>query len=174
MKKIDKSLYTNNKFFDNLSLIEKIKYLEEILRKTVNTGIFKKRELNWVSDVFDKDSILNTYGNLKKLSENKIIGKNTTICCFNLTPFLGCCGIALFHNFIIDDKYRNLGIGELIVTLVELLSQYQGYTIIVCTDVIKNKPMKKILENRGWQSAFNFINVRTENNVELSYKNLLL
>jgi len=34
--------------------------------------------------------------------------------------------------------------------------------------------MKKILENRGWKKAFDFINIRTENNVELSYKNLLL
>lgn len=174
MKKIDKSLYTNNENFDNLDISEKIKYLEEILRKTVNTGILKKNDLNWKGDNYTYPSILCTNFIYKVLMENKILGKNDFICSFRLMEFPGCCGIALFYNFIINQRYRNLGIGELIVTLIELYSQYQGYTVIVCTDVVTNNPMKKILENQSWKSAFNFINIKTENNVELSYKNLLL
>jgi hypothetical protein len=172
MKKIDSSLYTNNKHFDGLSLEQKIVYLEDILNKTINIGINKKKILNWNDENLPSINYM-YFTNFFKLHENKrFIGQNDIICKFYLQTFPGCCGIALVHGFYIHENYRHLGIGELMITLIETFAQLNGYSVIVCTDVVTNIPMKTILTRREWKSAFDFINIRTENQVELSYKRL--
>jgi len=86
--------------------------------------------------------------------------------------FPGCCGIALFTGLKIKQEYRGRGIGKELIKLLITKAKSDNYSTLVCTDVQHNIPMIMILEEYGFKHVYTFNNNRTDNNVNISVKDL--
>ena len=95
--------------------------------------------------------------------KNKIfIGK------FCLIQLPGCCGICVLYHCMIDSDLRGNKFGQYMMKLEKIIAIEKDFTVMICTDVIKNIPQKTILKKFGFTSRFTFQNKKkTKNYVEL-------
>lgn len=136
-------------------------YLEKI-KQVLGTSV----DLEFYSDKSSEKVWL--CGSYRLLSGDNHI----SIADFSLTQLPGCCGILVSHSSCIGSEFRKKGLGNLLHELRIELAKLNGYTILLCTDVVGNVHQKKILDKFGWESIFQFRNKRTNNWVEISVKDL--
>lgn len=91
---------------------------------------------------------------------------------FELYPMIGCCGIAVSTHAFVNPSYRRKGIGTVLNLMRQELAVADGFSILLCTDVVDNEAQQKILNATGWKRAFSFLNRRTGNTVSLHYVTL--
>ena len=91
---------------------------------------------------------------------------------FSMGLFNGCCGICISYHSSVSIPFRKKGLGTLLNKFRRELARLDGYTILLCTDVVTNKPQRKLLENAGWKDLLTFKNNRSGNTVALSMYDL--
>lgn len=91
---------------------------------------------------------------------------------FTLRRLDGCCGIIVSANSVISEGYRNKGIGTILHKFRIYYAKKMGYTLMLCTDKVKNIPQLNILNNHGWEHLKTFKNIRTFNTLNLSVLDL--
>lgn len=93
--------------------------------------------------------------------------KDVMIGHFYLTTMLHCCGIAVLHGVNISLTYRKKGLFKSIVEFAKKLSNYECYTILLCTTKELNIP-SKVVTGFDWKIIHSFTNKRTHNKVNIS------
>lgn len=101
-----------------------------------------------------------------------IKGIYNAVVSFRLMEMPGCCGVVISFNSNVVYSHRKKGIGAMLSRYRTNLCKRLGYTIIIATDQRKNKAQRKILSQNKWRTAFSFVNQRTENNLNFSYRQL--
>lgn len=91
---------------------------------------------------------------------------------FKMIEFPGCCGICILYNVRVHDKYQKRGIGTQIFKKAEDMAKQFGYSKIMCTDVL-GRPSDDIITKLGWKHINIFLNTRTNNNVNISIKEII-
>lgn len=91
---------------------------------------------------------------------------------FSLTELPGCCGVIVSHGTNINELYRGKGLGAKLAKIKQKLSKDWGYTVMICTDIAYNVPQRRILESNGWETAASFVNMRTDNDINIDVKHL--
>lgn len=94
--------------------------------------------------------------------------KTHNIAGFTMLQLPGCCGVAISTRAVVGVPYRKRGLGALLNELRKDIAREAGYTVLMCTDVTRNTPQRKILEKNGWKNVFSFVNRRTGNEVAIS------
>ena len=92
----------------------------------------------------------------------------TRVAGFRIVSMPGCCGIAISTGSWVHMSFRNRGIGGLLNKSRIQLGKILNFGAMICTDVSKNEPSRKLLEKNGWKDVFKFKNPRTRNEVFLS------
>lgn len=95
-----------------------------------------------------------------------------TITSFRLSPFPGCCALAISHGMIVANPFRRKGINQIGNVIRQLISKASGYTTLVCTDIITNEAQRRTLSKNGWKDIHTTVNRRTNNTVIISCKDL--
>lgn len=91
---------------------------------------------------------------------------------FTLTPFPGCCAFVVSTAACTYYPFEGKGVGTLMNQFRCELAYQLGYTGLICTDVERNAPQKKILTKNKWHDVYQVTNRRTNNVVNLSVKHL--
>ena len=86
---------------------------------------------------------------------------------FTLAKMPGCCGVVISTGAWIDYKYRRCGLGKLLNKIRIELAKDKGYSLLLCTDLIRNTPQRKILRKNKWLPLYRFTNRNTNNNLSL-------
>lgn len=94
------------------------------------------------------------------------------IALFKLYEMPHCCGIVVSCNAEVGKLYRRKGIGRLMNSFRLEIAKQLGYSLILCTDLLKNEPQRKILEKQGWKDIHRFNNSRTKNDLYISIKDI--
>lgn len=94
--------------------------------------------------------------------------KNHVISTFKLYQMPHCCGIMVSCNAFVGEPFRKKGIGTLLNSLRQDIGRQLGYSLILCTDIEKNEPQRKLLKTNGWKEVYSFLNKRTNNKVYIS------
>lgn len=108
---------------------------------------------------------------VRRISKNEH-GWYDTIAVFSLAQMPGCCGICISHGSFVYTDYRGKGIGSILNQLRQEIAREDGYTILMCTDVVGNEPQRKLLRRNKWRDILFLNNKRTDNEVALSIKEL--
>lgn len=87
---------------------------------------------------------------------------------FTLIQMVNCCGIMVSTVARVDEEYRHRGLGTLLNKLRMDIARDLGYTILLCTDIIKNEYQRKILAKNKWEDIFKFVNKKTNNEIAIS------
>jgi hypothetical protein len=87
---------------------------------------------------------------------------------FNLQQLPGCCGVCVSFWARTADGQKRKGYGTALNAYRKELAKKMGYTVLMCTDVDRNVPQRKILEKNGWKTLQSFTNKRTGNKVNIS------
>lgn len=75
-------------------------------------------------------------------------------------------------NALVKEKYRGKRIGTILNQLRQDIGRLLGYSAIICTDIDKNTPQRKLLATNGWKDVYSVLNKRTKNLVHLAVINL--
>lgn len=87
---------------------------------------------------------------------------------FTLKEMIGCCGICVSTGAWVHDNYQKRGLGSLLNKLRQDLAREMGYSVLLCTDRLNNKPQRKLLNKAGWEDVYEFTNSRTNNRIAIS------
>ena len=96
----------------------------------------------------------------------------TVIASFTLQQMVGCCGVCISTGASVHPDYQKRGLGLVMNSIRIDMARAMGYGVLMCTDVVKNEPQRKILVQNGWKDVHEFINPRTKNRVAISVINL--
>lgn len=99
--------------------------------------------------------------------------KGDQIARFNLMQMPACCGICVLTNSAVSFRYQNKGVATLLGQLQRDIATWNGFTVLLCTDVATNVAQKKVLLRNGWFDIWRFQNKRTDNHVDISVTNLI-
>lgn len=88
-----------------------------------------------------------------------------------LSSLQGCDQICVSHSTFLIGK-KGLGSGSKAHEDRLLKMKELGYDSALCTVVASNKAQVKIMEKFGWKLAGSFTSSKTENTVNLYFKNL--
>jgi hypothetical protein len=91
---------------------------------------------------------------------------------FQLSMMPGCCGICVSTDSFVFPDYRGKGIGTILNQLRQDIARTEGYSVMLCTDVVTNEAQRKLLRKERWLDLFTFRNRRTDNEVALTMKAL--
>ena len=94
------------------------------------------------------------------------------IAVFVMGKLPGCCGICLSTNAFVMPSLRGRGLGLILAKLRIAIAKESGYTVLMCTDVDTNVPQRKIMSRLGWKDIYQFNNLRTGNDVNISVLDL--
>lgn len=94
------------------------------------------------------------------------------IASFKLYQLPHCCGILVSCNAFVSEKLRGRRVGTTLNTMRQDIGRALGYTIMLCTDLAKNTPQRKLLATNGWKDILKFQNRRTKNELYLAYVGL--
>lgn len=86
----------------------------------------------------------------------------TALCSFKMRDMYDCCGIIVASDLYVAEKYRQKGIGTLIMKFVVDFSTYYGYGVIQATDKKENENQVKIFERTGFKKSHEFLNPKTK------------
>ncbi len=92
---------------------------------------------------------------------------------WNMVQLPGCCGVCVTTGEYVERAHRGYGLGTILSTCREFLAMKAGYSVLLCTDVNKNTPQKKILNNNKWENIHRFRNSKTGNVVNIHTKTLI-
>lgn len=98
--------------------------------------------------------------------------KPTIVATFELHPMVNCCGICVSTSASVQPDYRKRGLGTLLNRLRMDIARHNGYSLLLCTDVMDNTPQRRVLERNGWKDIYRFVNRRTGNPLYISVINL--
>lgn len=87
---------------------------------------------------------------------------------WSLAGFPGCCGICVSTEAAVHHPFAKKGLGTLLNALRIDWARTLGYGTLLCTDIAKNLPQRKVLAINGWKDVHSFINPRTSNEVIIS------
>lgn len=135
----------------------------DIIQELVNTNTKIQVELIKRSKYYTDKSEQGRFNILIGLTSDP----NLVVASFELICLPGCCGIVISTDAIVNEKYRNLGLGTLLNEMRIGIAYQWDYPLILCTDNIKNIPQQKILEKNGWNNIHKFYNNRTANDVSI-------
>lgn len=97
---------------------------------------------------------------------------NNQIARFNLMQMPACCGICVLTNSAVSYSYQKKGIATLLGQMQKDIAIWNGFTVLLCTDVATNTAQKKVLSRNGWFDLWRFQNKRTNNYVDISVTDL--
>ena len=127
----------------------------------------------------DKQYVELTNNNLTYIKNNpnglefKIINiESEIISTFKLVQMIGCCGICVSTGVYVHNEYRNKGVNTILNNFRIDIAKELGYGLLLCTDVSNNTAEVKTLDKNGWKHIYNFKNPRTQNNINISIKEL--
>lgn len=112
------------------------------------------------------------YDEKLSLGEYKLTIAGEVLASFKLYPMIGCCGICVSTQAFVNPSFRGRGLGTLMNSIRIDIARYNGYSLLLCTDIEKNEPQRKILKSNGWKDIHKFINKRTQNTIFISVINL--
>ena len=95
-----------------------------------------------------------------------------TVASFELAPMINCCGICVSTGAYVAPEWRKKGLGTLLNNLRMDIARFDGYSLLLCTDLVDNTPQRRILERNGWRNIYKFVNRRTGNPLHISVINL--
>lgn len=98
--------------------------------------------------------------------------KTMVISMFRMVQLPGCCGVCVSFHSTVSAEFRSRGIGTLLNKVRMEMARADGYTIMLCTDRMKNEPQRRILEKNGWKDIYRFTNRRTWSDLFISIKEL--
>lgn len=135
---------------------------------------FKEEFKDWVSEDGDLRSVkepmvhvqrqtTRIYG--QKMHEQPWMG-------YNLTQLPGCCGVVVSNGAWIEGNVRGNGLGDYFHRERISLSEFMGYTVMMCTTVSSNEAENHILEKNDWKKVHTFQNKRTGNTVFIWIKDI--
>jgi hypothetical protein len=97
--------------------------------------------------------------------EYKLKAGNHLIASWALYQMIGCCGICVSTEAWVSHSFRKKGLGKILNKLRIEIARDCGYSLLLCTDVLSNKPQQKILESNRWDKIYVFNNKRTKNDI---------
>jgi GNAT superfamily N-acetyltransferase len=86
---------------------------------------------------------------------------------WELVQMKNCCGICVSTAAQVMPAFRKQGIGLVLNQIRIDLARAMGYSLLFCTDVIKNEAQQKILTANGWRRIHTFLNRGSGNVVGL-------
>jgi hypothetical protein len=84
----------------------------------------------------------------------------------------GCCGLLVSTGAYVNTQYRHKGIGRIMHKIRQDIGAEAGFSCMICTDVMSNKPQQKILSGERWKLVHKFLNRNTGNKVGIHIINL--
>ena len=84
----------------------------------------------------------------------------------------GCCGVAVLNNLELDEKIRDMGIGEHLLNITEALCRCMKYSMLLATTHKNNLKINHILDKGGWIGPAYFVNQRTTNRILIRIKKI--
>lgn len=99
-----------------------------------------------------------------------VIGDTTTanhtvVSTWELWQMKNCCGICVSTAVQVKEEFRKKGLGTLLNKIRQHIAKLDGYGLLLCTDVLSNKPQQKVLAANGWTCVQEFKNPRTNNKI---------
>ena len=92
------------------------------------------------------------------------------IASFKLAQMPGCCGLLVSYNSGVAPPFRNKGVASALHKIKIKMAKDWGYSAMMCTDIVGNKPQEKILTKNKWATIANFKNRhRTDNDVAVRF-----
>jgi len=85
-----------------------------------------------------------------------------------MAQLYGCCGVVVSFHACVDVEYQNKGVGTILNQLRKDLARDAGFSVILCTDKVRNTAQRKLLTKNGWDDILQFTNDKTGNLVALS------
>ena len=89
---------------------------------------------------------------------------------FNLVQLTGCCAYLISTGTYISESLRKKGYSYRLQEMKEILARKLGYSILLCTVRVKNKPENKCLKKSGWKKIGEVRNKRTDNLLYMYHK----
>jgi hypothetical protein len=115
---------------------------------------------------------------LRRLNENVTY----TVASWKMASLPGSCAYCItFHSKVgakgnpWNEDYKaftHRGLGTLLNQMKQDIAINLGYTVLICSDVLKNTYQRNILAKNGWDDIHTITNKRTENVIKLSVKEL--
>lgn len=140
-----------------------------------NILLYIRKSGNW-SDVGHFDYDKKTISQHWELGEYRVTQKigvvEVEISTFKLYQLQHCCAFMVSCNALVREKYRGKRIGTILNQLRQDIGRLLGYSAIICTDIDKNTPQRKLLATNGWKDVYSVLNKRTKNLVHLAVINL--
>jgi hypothetical protein len=109
---------------------------------------------------------------IRLITTGSRVGIDRVIAGFNLMQMPACCGICVLTGSYVNYDFRSRGIATLLGQLQRDIATWNGFTVLLCTDVATNTPQKKVLSRNGWFDIWRFQNKRTDNHVDISVTDL--
>lgn len=91
---------------------------------------------------------------------------------FSLKEFPGCCGILVSYYSEVQEKYRKLGLGKLLLEVRMSAARHMRYGQLSASVLSTNEIEKHLLNASGWIKTGEFRNPKTQNIVETYQVNL--
>jgi len=142
--------------------------------QTRDCGKYAKK-LGKILDFFPEDLSL-TISKLDHISGASVVlyhkptGKK--IAWGHLMMMPGCCGLVVSTGSYVNPDYRNKGVGTIMHKIRKDIAGEAGFSCMICTDVMNNKPQQKILKNAKWKFVHKFLNRNTGNTVGIHITNV--
>ena len=152
--------------------LEEIAKLAEVPNVTlIYSALDKRIELANSNGTFiDYNLFMHTYNKYACFS---IVNPTVqTIASFVLAGFPGSCAIVVSTNSKVYYPYNDKGIGDLCNKIRQDLARAGGYTALFCTDVVTAVKNKHILEKNDFKTLYSLTNKRTDNKINMYYKEL--
>lgn len=108
---------------------------------------------------------------LQQLSNEFVVrtdSEKVYVSSFRFAHFPGCCGIVISTAAVVSEKYRHRGIGTILNRMRISIARRMGFGMIICTDLERNAPQRKVLKKNGWRDLWMFKNPRTGNALAVS------
>lgn len=147
------------------------KYVKEKLKLGISTILGSK---DWKLLVEEKDYgkyLDNAFGKLP-IGRYKIMLGKEEVASWKLCQQVGCCGVCVSTEAEVSKKWQGKGLGKLLNSLRIDIARINGFSLLLCTDVLSNTYQRKILAWNGWRDVCTFLNRRTGNTVAISVVNL--
>lgn len=87
---------------------------------------------------------------------------------WTLAGMPGCCGMVVSTAASVFSDFRKKGLGTFLNLVRVDIAKRMEYGALMCTDIEKNTPQRKILEKNEWKEIYSFRNPRTNNTVIVS------
>ena len=105
------------------------------------------------------------YSDKADCGKYRLVAGTYTIATWELYQMKNCCGICVSTAATVREDFKKKGLGKLLNQVRIDYAKIMGYGLLLCTDVLKNKPQQKILDANGWEMVYSFKNPRTKNDV---------